>query len=151
MQPPLHIVAVMAIVRNNDEEILLIRSPRRGWESPGGQIENGEDLLTALKREVLEESGITIEPRKLIAIYSNVKSDPTKVMFTFSAEYVSGELTTSEESIEVGWFPIDQALEMVTNPAQKQKLIDAISESDQIIYRVYQTQPFQIFRTFVNN
>ena len=50
MEYPTHIVAVMGIVRNEKNEILLIKSPLRGWEPPGGQVENGEDLITALER-----------------------------------------------------------------------------------------------------
>jgi 8-oxo-dGTP pyrophosphatase MutT (NUDIX family) len=46
MEHPKHIVAVMGIVRNSEGQILLVRTPRRGWEPPGGQVENGEDVLT---------------------------------------------------------------------------------------------------------
>ena len=41
---PCHIVAVGGLVRNADGLILLMRHPRRGWEFPGGQVEEGEDL-----------------------------------------------------------------------------------------------------------
>lgn len=74
MEYPKHIIAVMGIVRNSEGQVLLIRSRRRGWEPSGGQVENGENVLTALKREILEESGILVGTGKLVAIYSNVTS-----------------------------------------------------------------------------
>lgn len=58
---PKHIVSAAAIVMNNDNEILLIKGPCRGWEMPGGQVEEGESLKDAAIRETKEESGIDIE------------------------------------------------------------------------------------------
>lgn len=57
---PKHIVSAAAIVLNNQNEILLIKGPRRGWEMPGGQVEEGESLKDAAIRETKEESGIDI-------------------------------------------------------------------------------------------
>ncbi len=145
MEHPKHIIAVMGIVRNSAEQALLIRSPRRGWEPPGGQVENGEDVLTALKREVLEESGIVVETGQLVAIYSNVTSDPTKLMLTFEATAVGGALQISEESLESGWFSPKEAVGKVTHPAQRQKLWDALDDKG-IIYRVYGTNPYELLR-----
>jgi 8-oxo-dGTP pyrophosphatase MutT (NUDIX family) len=42
MNPPKHVVSAAAIVVNENNEILLIRGPRRGWEMPGRQVEEGE-------------------------------------------------------------------------------------------------------------
>jgi len=36
MVPPKHIVSAAAVVLNDQNEILLIRGPKRGWEMPGG-------------------------------------------------------------------------------------------------------------------
>ena len=76
MNYPTHIVAVMGIVRDR-EDILLIKSPMRGWEPPGGQVEKGEDLISALKREILEESGLEVSVNELLAVYSNLSSFST--------------------------------------------------------------------------
>ncbi len=46
MVTPKHIVSAATIVLNNRNEILLIKGPRRGWEMPGGQVEEGESLRT---------------------------------------------------------------------------------------------------------
>lgn len=54
---PTHIVAAGALVTNEKDEVLLVKNPHRGWEFPGGQVENGEDLIEGITREVFEESG----------------------------------------------------------------------------------------------
>lgn len=38
MNPPRHFVSAAAIVINDNNEILLIKGPKRGWEMPGGQL-----------------------------------------------------------------------------------------------------------------
>lgn len=148
-QYPEHIVAVMGIVRNSAGEILLVKSPRRGWEPPGGQVENGEDVLTALRREILEESGIEVETGKLLAMYSNVTSDPTKLMLTFEATAIGGRLLTSVESLDIGWFSPEDAVAKVTHPAQKHKLQDALLSNGGVVYRVYGTNPYKLLKTVV--
>lgn len=144
---PTHIVAVMGIIRNSKDQILLIRSPRRGWEPPGGQVENGEDVLIALKREILEETGVEVETGRLVAMYSNVTSIPTKLMLTFEASAVGGKLRTSAESLDVGWFSPEEAVDKVTHLAQKHKLQDALLSREGIIYRVYGTDPYKLIDT----
>jgi len=136
----------MGIVRDKEGNILLVKSPMRGWEPPGGQVEKGEDLLTALKREILEESGIEVSVNELLAIYSNIRSlssDKTKVMMTFACEAIGGSLNTSPESNEVGWYSPEKAIEIVTHPSQRQKLEDGLKD-DKIMYTIYTTKPFRV-------
>lgn len=111
MNVPKHIVSAATIVLNEDGELLLIKGPRRGWEMPGGQVEEGESIKDAAVRETKEESGIDIEVIKFCGIYQNVSRCICNTLFLGKA--VGGELTTSSESLEVGYFPLEEALEMV--------------------------------------
>lgn len=110
--PPKHIVSAATIVLNAEKEILLIKGPMRGWEMPGGQVEEGESLKEAAIRETKEESGIDIEVIKFCGIFQNVEKSICNTLFL--AKPTGGKLTTSPESLEVGFYPIKQALEMVT-------------------------------------
>ncbi|WP_105994473.1 NUDIX hydrolase [Staphylococcus simulans] len=110
--PPLHILSASCLVTNDKNEILLIKSPRRGWEMPGGQVENGETITDAAIREVKEEAGVNVEITKYCGAFQN--TNHSIVNHLFRAEYVSGSLTTSEESLEVGFFSYEQVMQQVT-------------------------------------
>ncbi len=147
MNHPKHIVAVSGLISHPNGQVLLIRSPRRGWEFPGGQVEEGEDLIEALQREIKEESGVTASIGSLVGVYSNIRS-PSKVMFGFLGEYVSGKLTTSDESIETKWVDRDSILKKVTNPMIHDRIKDMLDFNGQILYRVYTTNPYKIYQQF---
>lgn len=72
---PKHTVTAAAVVINDKHEILLINGPKRGWEIPGGRVEEGESLSSAVVRETKEETGIDIEIIKFCGLFQNVK-DP---------------------------------------------------------------------------
>ena len=143
MNHPKHIVAVSGLVRHPNGKILLIRSPRRGWEFPGGQVEEGENLIEALQREIQEESGVTTSIGALVGVYSNIKS-PTKVAFGFLTDYVCGELRTSDESLETEWVARNSVLQRISNPAIYDRMKDMLDFSGRVIYRVYTNNPYQI-------
>jgi 8-oxo-dGTP diphosphatase len=140
---PKHIVAVSALVRDDHNRVLMVCSPKRGWEMPGGQVEQGESLTQALEREIREEAGVTIKVGSLTGIYSNVKP-PTKVIFGFLCAYVSGDLTTSDESPETAWVAPDDVLGRITHPAIYDRMSDMLTFSNQVIYRVYSTDPYHV-------
>ncbi|WP_050613866.1 NUDIX hydrolase [Bacillus testis] len=130
--PPKHIVSAATIVINEQKEILLIKGPRRGWEMPGGQVEEGESLKDAAIRETKEESGIDIEVLTFCGIFQNVNKSICNTLFL--AKPVGGELTTTPESIEVGFFPIERALEMVTYSNFRQRIKYSLNENTHPFY-----------------
>ena len=109
---PKHIVSAVAIVLNDRNELLLIKGPRRGWEMPGGQVEEGESLSQAAIRETKEESGVEIEIIKFCGIFQNVEKSICNTLFF--AKPIGGKPTKTNESLETGFFPVDEALKLVT-------------------------------------
>ncbi len=138
-----HYVSVAALVINDESKILLVKSPWRGWEYPGGLIEPGETFSEALRREVREEAGVEIEVLGFVGICKNIERDVVNIDFV--ARYVSGELTTSDESTEVIWADPDTALKLITFPLTRKRLINMLSgASDVGVFCFRRNEGFQV-------
>ena len=137
-----HFVSVAGLVTNNNGEILLIKSPKRGWEYPGGMVEPGETFQEALLREVKEESGIDVEITGFIGLCKNIEKDVVNIDFACKA--VGGQLTTSDESSEVLWVKREDALGMITFPLTGKRLENMLSESNRVTCFCFKRDPFEI-------
>lgn len=129
---PKHIVSAATIVVNEAGEVLLIKGPRRGWEMPGGQVEEGESLAQAAIRETFEESGIEVEIIKFCGVFQNVSRSICNTLFL--AKPIGGTPTKSPESLEVGFFPVEQALKMVTNSNFRERIALCLDDSQHPFY-----------------
>lgn len=105
---PRLVVTTLPITRDGD--VMLIR---RGiapgynmWAQPGGFLEIDETVHEAAIRETLEETGLRIEPVRLIGLYSRVAA--AVVVVAFEARIVGGEPITTRESLETRPFAPDQ-------------------------------------------
>lgn len=65
-----HTLGVGAVVINDNEELLVIKEKIStiGYKLPGGHIDNGEMISSALEREVLEETGVEVEFQSIISL-----------------------------------------------------------------------------------
>ncbi|HKI52088.1 MAG TPA: NUDIX hydrolase [Geothermobacteraceae bacterium] len=138
---PRHILVASCLVRNEANEILLVKHYQRDWELPQGRVENGEALLEGLHREVYEETGIRISAPRLATVWSKL-SEPTAAIFCFCADYLSGELTPSEETPELNWFPEQQALAMITHPVNHDRVRALLSNPGVTEFMSYRTGPY---------
>lgn len=137
-----HFVSCAALVTNKEGEILLVKSPWRGWEFPGGLIEPGETFQEALRREIREEAGVEVEITGFVGVCKNVEKDIVNIDFT--AHYVGGELTTSEESTEVVWASPEKAMEMITFPLTKKRLTNMLSGREEAALFCFKRDPFTV-------
>lgn len=138
--------AVRAVLRNSDSQIALMYSNRRDYyKLPGGGVDDGEDLQTALHRELLEEVGATATINDELGHvvewrdYSNFK----QVSYAYSAivkdDLVAPDLTESEiaEGFEVRWV---SGLETAIN------LVEANSHSNDIVISFMSNRDAAILR-----
>jgi len=139
---PKHVLAAASLVTNSSGKVLLIEGPGRGWECPGGRIEEGEDLISGLKREILEEAGVEVNVGKMTGIYLNLTIGV--MIFCFLSTYVSGELRTSPESLQVEWFSPEESMNMISHPVIQDRVKDMINYDGQILYRAYTINPYQV-------
>ena len=112
LNPTKTIRAVLCYVRNEDQFLLLLKSSGRFgggfWNAPGGKIKDDEDPVVAAKREVLEETGLTVEDLQKIGFleffFGPGKQNPDWTAEVFFTNKFSGNVRESEEG-KLQWFP----------------------------------------------
>ncbi len=87
-----------------DDHVLLLRGSarKRIWANKyngiGGHIERDEDIYSAARRDVLEETGLEVENLRLVGLINIDGDAPTGIMlFVFAADSRSGEPIPSDE------------------------------------------------------
>ena len=151
---PTHIIAAAGIVINEKDEVLMVKANHGGWVFPGGQVEVGENVIDAVKREVMEETGIEIEVGEVFCISSNtckypgyngVKEVPTKIMLDFLCRAKGGIPRPSDENVESAFFSRDKARELITAPAVAERFKAYLEYAGRPVYMEYVTKPsFQL-------
>ncbi|MNC02137.1 putative 8-oxo-dGTP diphosphatase YtkD [compost metagenome] len=127
-QSPKHTVVAAAVVLNENSDILLLNGPKRGWEIPGGRVEEGESITSAVIRETKEETGIDIEIIRFCGVFQNVKE--SVISHLFLARPIGGEFRTSSESYEIGYFNMDEALIKVNWNSIKEQIEHCVNQRD---------------------
>jgi 8-oxo-dGTP diphosphatase len=106
-------LAVDAIIKTEDNKIVLIERKFEplGFALPGGFVDYGESCEDAVRREVLEETGLKFFIDKLIGVYSNPKRDPRQhvVSITYSGEGF-GTLLAGDDAWKVKCFTMGEIL-----------------------------------------
>ena len=107
--------AVAALVVDAEGRLLLGRrafAPDAGmWDTIGGFLDEDEDALTALHREVLEETGLEVSVTEFVGAFSDRYGDgedaPSALNLVFEARMVAGDPQPADDVIELAWFPRD--------------------------------------------
>ncbi|HHT7239105.1 MULTISPECIES: NUDIX hydrolase [Bacillus] len=115
---PLILIGSHAIILNENNEILLqLRTDFNRWGIVGGALEYNETLEDALKREVFEETGLTVKNVELFRTYSGPdfyqiypNGDQVHgVLVIYICREFQGELVCDQtESKELRFFPLDE-------------------------------------------
>ncbi len=110
-------VGVGAIVVNDTGQVFLAQrgehttNERGKWEFPGGKVDFGDTLHEALKREFMEEYGMTIEIIELLSVDDHIIEDEGQhwVSPTYIAKSIGAEpqILEADKCGAIGWFDID--------------------------------------------
>ncbi|MSV33991.1 MAG: NUDIX domain-containing protein [Bryobacterales bacterium] len=112
--PPHPLLGVGAIIFEGDTVLLVERAgePLKGWWSiPGGLLETGEKLEDALRREVLEETGLTVEILSRFDLFERIMRDAGGraeyhyVLVDYICRTAGGELHAGDDVSRVEWVP----------------------------------------------
>ncbi|CAM5340800.1 NUDIX domain-containing protein [Streptomyces viridifaciens] len=121
---PLHSVSVAGVVVREDGRVLAIRRADNGaWEPPGGVLELVESVEDGVRREVYEETGISVGVERLTGVYKNLRRGVVALVFRCRPE--GGAVRLSDESVEVGWLTVGEVSERMAE-VYAVRVLDAI-------------------------
>ena len=125
-------LGVRGVVTDTEGRVLLIEHTYTpGWYLPGGGVERGETLETALARELLEEAGVVMDARpKLLSSHDNGKGFPgDHVLIYRIGAWRAVEATQRGEILNRGWFAPD-ALPEDTTPATRRRIAEVFGGAE---------------------
>ncbi|MCL2387456.1 MAG: NUDIX hydrolase [Defluviitaleaceae bacterium] len=123
---PVILTGCIAFIQNAQGQILMQQRthPYKKWGLPGGLMELGESTEQTARREVFEETGLTLGKLQLFGVYSGEKYFCTAqngdefyvVTIVYTTNEYSGELTINDdESLAFEWFDVDNLPENIAN------------------------------------
>lgn len=123
----------VAVIRNDQREILIDRRPAKGllgglWEFPGGKIEADETVEACIQREVWEELAIQVEVGEHLITIDHTYSQFRVTLFVHCCRYLSGEPQTIECD-EIRWVSLAE-IDQFPFPTANTQIIAALRETD---------------------
>ena len=106
-------IAATCIVERQGAVLMIKRDNQVGfglWSMPGGYVDRGEVVEEAAAREVLEETGLQVEVKNLVGLFS--EAGHPVIVVAFAAVETGGRLAAGTEAQDVGFFPLDGLPEM---------------------------------------
>lgn len=102
---PRYQVVAGAIIFNNQGQLLLCKHTYRRpdpWGLPGGNLKFGEDPSQAVRRELMEETGMSVQETRLLLVEGS--QEVPKVILTYLCMGASGTFVANDEVSEIGYF-----------------------------------------------
>lgn len=110
---PIAGVGAVILRSGSPPDVLLIRrgqEPLKGeWSLPGGAVELGETLEEAVRREVLEETGLLVDPVAIVEAFDRISRDDEGrvryhyVLVDFLCRVKGGSLACATDALEARW------------------------------------------------
>ena len=131
MTPLRELTVVAAVIRDNEDRVLLTRRAIEShmgglWEFPGGKINDGEAPSEALVRELEEELGIAVAVEEPLTFAVHEESGLRILLLFYRASIVSGQ-PRGREGQQVEWVQVADLPSYPTPPADAglvQQLVD---------------------------
>ena len=113
------ILGIECYVKKDGKYLMLHRNINKKimpgvWMAPGGKIESNEGIFECARREIMEETGLTIKNLKLRAVGLGLLKDIHTEMFFYliTADYAEGVLKQNDEDGKLVWLTKEEILKL---------------------------------------
>lgn len=110
----LELTTMCAVIHNGKVLMINRRKSWKGWAFPGGHLERDESVLACVKRELFEETGLTIEDIHFKGITDILNSETKRrhIVFNYVADSYHGTCKEQCDEGEIAWIDIDNILKL---------------------------------------
>ncbi|NTW95462.1 MAG: NUDIX domain-containing protein [Erysipelotrichaceae bacterium] len=135
-------ISVRIIILNQDNELLMGQERSDGaYAVPGGWCDVFESASDNARKEVLQETGLSVRIDKVLCIlrrdlYREYASMISEYVIYFSATVLSGELQNNHEILSLGYFPLDKLPPLSRKMTEKElrKALDVVLNKTDVVF-----------------
>lgn len=107
---PLVVLRCSTIIYRNDSVLLIKREGRGDWVLPGGQPRSHEGILSCARREIFEETGLSVDPGRCAFVFETM--DPTGEDRVIEIVFLTSDRSlpdppVSEPGMKSGFVPLN--------------------------------------------
>jgi 8-oxo-dGTP diphosphatase len=146
------IICTNVFIRRNNRWLVLRRSPKKKYapgivHPVGGKLDRGENPFEGAKREVLEETGLSVKNMRLEAVLLDiepVKGEPYDwLVYHFSADYDSGDLRGTPEG-ELIWLSAAELVRERLHPSVESIIHQILDRKTGVLFTTNQYDPNKV-------
>lgn len=133
----------------HEERVLLVKVSygHQGWILPGGYVKPTETIGDAVRREVLEETGLIVEPLELVSVRNRITEGRNDLYVAFLVKVIGGELKPDgKEIVEARYFTLAEMEDRKDVPRLNSCIIRRVLEAKEPRFTLSNYKPTPVER-----